>query len=103
MRKCLIRGRGQIDVKYVPSVCLVGEAAEEAKENRGYNYQYTFIDEYSRFRYLEAFKDHNTYSSTVFLKHVVENFLMLLSVSKRIMDLNLRMKWATARKTAYTV
>jgi len=33
--------RGQIDVKYVPSVCLVGEAAEEAKENGGYYYQYT--------------------------------------------------------------
>ena len=54
--------RGQIDVKYVPSACLVGEAAEEAKENGGYYYQYTFIDEYSRFRYLEAFKEHNTYS-----------------------------------------
>ena len=66
--------RGQIDVKYVPSVCLVGEAADDAKENGGYYYQYTFIDEYSRFRYLEAFKEHNTYSSTVFLKHVVEKF-----------------------------
>lgn len=66
--------RGQIDVKYVPSACLVGEAAEEAKENGGYYYQYTFIDEYSRFRYLEAFKQQNTYSSTVFLKHVVEKF-----------------------------
>lgn len=66
--------RGQVDVKYVPTVCLVGEAAEEAKENGGYYYQYTFIDEYSRFRYLEAFKEHNTYSSTQFLKHVVEKF-----------------------------
>ena len=47
----------QIDVKYVPSVCLVGEAAEDAKECGGYYYQYTFIDEYSRFRYLEAFKE----------------------------------------------
>lgn len=66
--------RGQIDVKYVPIACLVGAAAEEAKENGGYYYQYTFIDEYSRFRYLEAFKEHNTYSSTQFLKHVVEKF-----------------------------
>ena len=70
--------RVQIDVKYVPSVCLVGEAAEEAKENGGYYYQYTFIDEYSRFRYLEAFKEHSTYSSTVFLKHVVKNFPYLI-------------------------
>ncbi len=44
----------QIDVKYVPQSCLVGAAAEEAKENGGYFYQYTFIEEYSRFRYLEA-------------------------------------------------
>ena len=60
--------RGQIDVKYVPAACLVGEAAGEKF------YQYTFIDEYSRFRYLEAFKEQSTYSSTQFLKHVVEKF-----------------------------
>lgn len=66
--------RVQIDVKYVPSVCLVGEAVEDAKENGGYYYQYTFIDEYSRFRYLEAFKEHNTYSSAQFIRHVVAKF-----------------------------
>lgn len=60
--------RVQIDVKYVPSVCLVGDAAGEKY------YQYTFIDEYSRFRYLEAFKEYSTYSSTQFLKHVAERF-----------------------------
>lgn len=60
--------RVQIDVKYVPSNCLVGEAAGEKY------YQYTFIDKYSRFRYLEAFKEQRTYSSTQFLKHVVEKF-----------------------------
>ena len=56
----------QIDVKYVPASCLVGAAVEDAKENSGYYYQYTFIDEYSRFRYLEAFKEHNSYSSSEF-------------------------------------
>lgn len=66
--------RCQIDVKYVPSSCLVGEAAEEAKENGGYYYQYTFIDEYSRFRILKAYKEHSTYSSAQFLKHVVKKF-----------------------------
>ena len=60
--------RVQIDVKHVPAVCLVGEAAEQKF------YQYTFIDEYSRFRYLEAFDEHSTYSSTQFLLHVVEKF-----------------------------
>ena len=64
----------QIDVKYVPSSCLIGAAAEEAKENGGYYYQYTFIDEYSRFRYLEAFKEHNSYSSSEFIKHCVNRF-----------------------------
>ena len=64
----------QIDVKYVPSSCLVGAAVEDAKENGGYYYQYTFIDEYSRFRYLEAFKEHNTFSSSEFIKHCVKRF-----------------------------
>jgi len=57
----------QIDVKYVPKSCLVGEAAEEDY------FQYTF-DEYSRFRILKAYKEHSTYSSTQFLKYVVEKF-----------------------------
>ena len=60
--------RVQIDVKFVPSACLIGDAAKEKF------YQYTFIDEYSRFRYLEAFKEHSTYSSTQFLLHVIEKF-----------------------------
>lgn len=60
--------RGQIDVKFVPAVCLVGAVAGQKF------YQYTFIDEYSRFRYLEAFEEHSTYSSTMFLRHVVEKF-----------------------------
>lgn len=66
--------RVQIDVKFVPASCLVGAAAEEARENGGCYYQYTFIDEYSRFRYLEAFKEHNTYSSAQFLRHCVKKF-----------------------------
>jgi transposase InsO family protein len=61
--------RGQIDVKFVPTSCLVGEAATDG----GY-FQYTFIDEYSRFRYLEAFKEHSTYSSSEFIKHCVQKF-----------------------------
>ena len=64
--------RVQIDVKHVPSVCLVGEA-------KGHRfYQYTMIDEYSRFRYLEAFDEISTYSSAVFLKHCFEKFPYLI-------------------------
>jgi transposase InsO family protein len=64
----------QIDVKRVPLACLVGFAAEEAAENGGTYYQYTFIDEYSRFRYLEAFKELSTYSSSQFIRHCVNRF-----------------------------
>ena len=52
--------RCQIDVKFVPVICLVGEAKGQKF------YQYTFIDEYSRFRYLEAFEENCTYLSAVF-------------------------------------
>ena len=45
--------RVQIDVKYVPSACLVSEA----KGKRFY--QYTAIDEFSRLRYVEAFDTHS--------------------------------------------
>ena len=60
--------RVQIDVKFVPAVCLVNEAKGKSF------YQYTAIDEYSRFRYLEAFEEHNTYSSAVFLEHLIQAF-----------------------------
>jgi transposase InsO family protein len=66
--------RVQIDVKYVPKSCLVGEALDDATENGGYYYQYTFIDEYSRFRYLEAFKEHSSYSAAEFIRHCVKRF-----------------------------
>ncbi len=60
--------RVQIDVKYVPTSCLVNEAKGKKF------YQYTAIDEYSRFRYLEAFEEHSTYSSAIFLEHLIEAF-----------------------------
>ena len=64
--------RVQIDVKFVPQSCIAGQ------EKGTQYYQYTFIDEYSRFRYLEAFEEHNTYSSTLFLLHVVKKFPFLI-------------------------
>ncbi|MBR4452169.1 MAG: transposase [Clostridia bacterium] len=60
--------RVQIDVKFVPDSCLVSDSKGEKF------YQYTAIDEYSRFRYLEAFDEHSTYSSTVFLEHLIKAF-----------------------------
>ena len=63
--------RIQIDVKYVPESCLVGAVKGQKF------YQYTAIDEYSRYRYLEAFEEHSTYSSMQFLLHVIEHFKRL--------------------------
>lgn len=60
--------RVQVDVKFVPASCLTGDIKGEKF------YQYTAIDEYSRFRYLEAFQEHNTYSSKVFLEHMLKAF-----------------------------
>lgn len=60
--------RVQIDVKFVPLSCLVGDAKGQ------HFYQYTAIDEFSRLRYVEAFEEHNTYSSAIFLEHLVKYF-----------------------------
>ena len=60
--------RVQVDVKFVPAVCLVGDAKDKKF------YQYTAIDEYSRYRYVEAFEEHSSYSSAVFLEHMLKAF-----------------------------
>lgn len=60
--------RVQIDVKHVPSACIVGDAAGEKF------YQYTAIDEFSRFHFVEGFKEASTYSSAVFLEHMLRAF-----------------------------
>ena len=62
--------RVQIDVKFVPSACLVGSAKDEKF------YQYTAIDEFSRWRFVEAFDEHSTFSSALFLDHLIEAFPM---------------------------
>ena len=57
--------RIQIDVKTVPTKCIVGQFEL---------YQYTAIDEYSRYRYLKIYGEKSTYSSYKFLKEVIKNF-----------------------------
>lgn len=49
--------------------CNVGAAKE------GGYFQYTYIDEFSRYRILKAYKEHSTYTSAQFIKYVVEKFL----------------------------
>ena len=58
--------RVQIDVKVVPRKCI---ADPELKL-----FQYTAIDEYSRYRILGAYPEQTTYSSYQFLLRVVDEF-----------------------------
>ena len=60
--------RIQVDVKFVPSACLVNGAKGQRF------YQYTAIDEYSRWRFVEAFEEHSSYSSALFLGHLIRAF-----------------------------
>ena len=53
----------QIDVKYVPSGCVA---------NGIKYYQYTAVDECTRFCYRELYDEHSTYSSLDFLKKLIE-------------------------------
>ena len=59
--------RVQIDVKVVPTYCI------KDKSWKRY-YQYTAIDEYSRFRFLEAYQQANTWSSADFVGKLVHCF-----------------------------
>lgn len=55
----------QVDVKYVPTECVV---------NGNKYYQYTAVDECTRWTYRRMYEEHSTYSSTDFLIHLVKAF-----------------------------
>ena len=54
----------QVDVKFVPSYCIV---------NGQKYYQYTAVDECTHWTYRELYDEHSTYSSTDFLKKLILN------------------------------
>jgi len=58
--------RVQMDVKIVPRVCKAGEALQDRLV------QYTAIDEYSRLRFLKAYREQSTHSSKDFLFSAVQ-------------------------------
>ena len=58
--------RIQIDVKVVPRSCIAAPGLKL--------YQYTAIDEYSRYRVLGAYEEQSTYSSADFLRKVAAAF-----------------------------
>lgn len=55
----------QIDVKFVPNYCVA--------DGKKY-YQYTAVDECTRFCYREMYDEHSTYSSKSFLMKLIERF-----------------------------
>ena len=59
--------RVQIDVKWVPVACIVGNTRQRF-------YQFTAIDEYSRLRYLGAFDEASTHTAMLFLQDTVAWF-----------------------------
>lgn len=60
--------RFQMDVKHVPKECLVGALAGKKL------YQYTAIDECTRWRYIAVFDEQTTCSSVEFLYQLMERF-----------------------------
>lgn len=55
----------QVDVKYVPTYCVA---------NGQKYYQYTAVDECTRYCFREMYDEHSTYSSLDFLKKLIEYF-----------------------------
>lgn len=55
----------QIDVKFVPAYCVA---------NGQKYYQYTAVDECTRYCFREMYEEHSTYSSLDFLKKLIEKF-----------------------------
>jgi IS30 family transposase len=53
----------QVDVKFVPSECVTGNAKY---------YQYTAVDEFSRWTFREMYDEHSTYSSADFLEKLIK-------------------------------
>lgn len=57
-------------MKFIPDTCVVWDAKAQGEKF----YQYTAIDEYLRFRYIEGFRGHTTHTSAVFLEYMLAAF-----------------------------
>lgn len=57
----------QMDVKYVPSACYVGQMPDKF-------YQYTMIDEASRERFIYPYREQSSYSTIDFVKRAITYF-----------------------------
>lgn len=57
----------QLDVKYVPKVCYVGDMPDKF-------YQYTMIDEASRERFIYPYREQSSYSTIQFIMAAIKHF-----------------------------
>ena len=57
----------QLDVKYIPKVCYVGEMPDKF-------YQYTIIDEASRERFIYPYREQSSYSTVDFVIRAIKYF-----------------------------
>ena len=57
----------QLDVKYVPNACYVGEMPDKF-------YQYTMVDEASRERFIYPYREQSSYSTIDFVKRAISYF-----------------------------
>jgi len=60
----------QIDVKVVPYYCLRGEALQ----NNRHFYQWTAIDECTRYRFVYAFEEHTPVNTVIFIEMLLKAF-----------------------------
>lgn len=61
--------KGQMDVKYVPNECKSPQIPEDKRF-----YQYTYIDEATRERYLYWYEEHTPTNTVDFVRRVIEYF-----------------------------
>ena len=87
--------RVQVDVKVVPRKCITDPELRL--------FQYTAIDEYSRWRYVEAFEEHSTYSSAQFLKHLIQRFPMPIECVQTDNGVEFTKRFSTSGKETLTL
>ncbi len=91
----------QIDVKYVPTVCLTKELQEKGEKY----YQYTAIDEFTRIRYTWFTNEHSTYMSSEFVKRAVKYFSFKIETiqTDNGFEFTNRLSWNKSKRSQKTM
>ncbi len=91
----------QINVKYVPTVCLTKELQEKGEKF----YQYTAIDEFTRKRYTWFTNEHSTYMSSEFVKRVVKYYRFKIETiqTDNGFEFTNRLNWNKSKRNEKTI